>query len=227
MTAFESQWTKTKEPMRGFSTVPAMAPPSFPASRQATVCCPLETCQLRVRSPPTSGPPPNSRLCTQRRASPSTDQGTHNARCGGVPETGGEGRLTASAWPRAPTALCISSARGSGRCPSLRRKSRERNPQPYSDRYLVLDYSTQCNEARHSVASNLDPRCTSWWLPRTQWTKLEARMRGAPGALKSWRDIMASAALHAQPGVFLHLSSIDALTPARTDSGDLPADPSS
>lgn len=179
------------------------------------------------RSPPTSGPPPNSRLCTQRRASPSTDQGTHNARCGGVPETGGEGRLTASAWPRAPTALCISSARGSGRCPSLRRKSRERNPQPYSDRYLVLDYSTQCNEARHSVASNLDPRCTSWWLPRTQWTKLEARMRGAPGALKSWRDIMASAALHAQPGVFLHLSSIDALTPARTDSGDLPADPSS
>lgn len=61
-----------------------------------------------------------------------------------MPETGGEGRLTASAWPRAPTAPCISSAHGGRGCPSPRRTPRERNaPPPCYDGYLVL--ATQCS----------------------------------------------------------------------------------
>lgn len=154
----------------------------------------VQKAQPPKHPPPTSGPPlavPNTTPCTQSRASWSTGQ-THNARCG-VPETGGEGRLTASAWFRAPTALCISSARGSGGRPSPRRKPRERKPpSPYYDGYFVL--ATKCS------VTGQDTRRFGFRSPQSSAVFFRARpielacLRDAPGPRERWRAIMASTA---------------------------------
>lgn len=202
MATFEGQWTKTKESMRIFPHWTGHGAAIFSGFRTGdrTVSA-GDTSTHRSKKPslPNTPHPPQGRLSPYRipprahkvRASWSTGQ-THNARCG-VSETGGEGRLTASAWFRAPRALCISSARGSGVRPSPRRKPRERKPpSPYYDGYFVL--ATKCS------VTGQDTRRFEFRSPQSSAVFFRARpielacLRDAPGPRERWRVIMASTA---------------------------------